>query len=330
MTITPWHQVLRRDRLRWLGLVAHEHFHTWNIKRLRPRGLGPFDYEREVYTPSLWIAEGLTSYYDDLLLVRAGLMKESEYLDKLGANIAAVQGRPGRLVQPLAQASFDAWIKHYRQDENSVNSSVSYYTKGAVVGWLLDAEIRRATGGRASLDHVMRAAFERFRAEGFAPDEFRALASEVAGTDLGPFFARTVDTAVELDFGGALQWWGLRFAPTAGRRGDDPVPGYLGATIDGGNLVQSVHRGTPAWDAGLAVGDEVIALDGARIDPGAIDWHLERRGAGHEGTLLVARRGRMVQVPLTLGEEPGRSWEVQIDPGASPQADRRRRAWLGL
>jgi predicted metalloprotease with PDZ domain len=131
----------------WLGLVAHEFFHAWNVKRLRPAALGPFDYEREVYTTDLWIAEGLTSYYDDLLVLRAGLSTRDEYLAALSNQIQALQTTPGRLVQPVAGASYDAWIRHYRPDENSPNVAVSYYTKGAVVGFLLDMRVREATRG---------------------------------------------------------------------------------------------------------------------------------------------------------------------------------------
>ena len=217
MVIDRWHRAERPGRLKWLGLVSHEYFHTWNVKRMRPEGLGPFDYEHEVYTPSLWIAEGLTSYYDDLLLVRADLMEPDEYLQRLSENIADVQQRPGRLVQALGESSRDAWIKHYRRDENSKNTTVSYYTKGAVVGWLLDAEIRRATGDARSLDDVMRAMWSRHRHEPYTPSDFRGVASEVAGRDLSAFFDAHVDRAGELDFGGALQWWGLRWAPRTTR-----------------------------------------------------------------------------------------------------------------
>ena len=333
MMTSRWNLVRREDRLRWLGLVSHEFFHTWNVKRLRPAGLGPFDYEREVHTRLLWVAEGITSYYDDLLLARAGLMTEDEYLDRLTQNIGRVQERPGRRVQPLSEASFDAWIKHYRRDENTPNSTVSYYTKGSVVGFLLDAEIRRASRDHASLDDVLRVAWSRHSKEGFSPEEFRSIASEQAGTDLSEFFAATVDRTDELDFGGALQWWGLRFAPPPDPDDtDEPVAGWLGANVGsvGGRLmVQQVRRGTPAFDAGLNVGDELLAIDDERVTEATIDKRLNRLGADRVVELLVARRGRIRRLAATLGELPrGSRWRVEPDPGASPLADRRRARWL--
>jgi predicted metalloprotease with PDZ domain len=145
---TRWTTRTRKAYLAWLGLASHEFFHVWNVKRLRPAELGPFDYEHEVHTHSLWVAEGFTDYYADLALHRAGLMTRDEYLEVLSSKIEGVQSTPGRHVQSVSLASFDAWIKHYRPDENSVNTAVSYYTKGAVIAFLLDARIRSATGGR--------------------------------------------------------------------------------------------------------------------------------------------------------------------------------------
>lgn len=323
MMTSRWNTARRAERLRWLGLVSHEFFHTWNVKRLQPAELARPDYERELYTPSLWIAEGVTSYYDDLLLARSGLMTEDEYLERMSSNIADVQHRPGRRVQPLSAASFDAWIKHYRRDENSVNSSVSYYTKGAVVAWLLDARIRRATQDRRSLDDLMRLARARTQGEGYSPEAFRALASELAGVDLSAFFADTVDGTEELDFGGALQWWGLRFRPRSG-----PIAGWLGASVDRDLIVTEVLRDGPAWHAGLTVGDEILALDDERLSEALLDRRLAALGPGHSGQLLVARRGHLRQLGLTLGPPPQRSWALQPDPGASPIAARRRAAWL--
>ncbi|MFQ5654177.1 MAG: M61 family metallopeptidase, partial [Planctomycetota bacterium] len=196
----------------WLGLVSHEFFHTWNVKRLRPVELGPFDYEREVTTRSLWIAEGLTSYYDDLLLERAGLLTRKQYLKALSGQIEGLQTTPGRKVHALEMTSYDSWIKFYRGDENSPNSTISYYTKGAVVGFLLDAAIRRATAGERSLDDVMRLAYERYSgARGYTPEEFRATAAEVAGIDLGEWFRHALEGTGELSYDEALAWYGLRF-----------------------------------------------------------------------------------------------------------------------
>src|SRR6185503_18522278 len=168
--------------LSWLELASHEYFHAWNVKRLRPVELGPFDYEREVPTRSLWVVEGITDYYGALLLRRAGFITNDEYFQSVTIHIEGLQNTVGRSVQSLEQSSFDAWIRQYRPDENSVNVSMSYYTKGHVVGLLLDAKIRTLTSGAKSLDDVMRLAYSRYSASrGYTPDEFRAVAEEVAG-----------------------------------------------------------------------------------------------------------------------------------------------------
>lgn len=328
LVVSRWSQARPDDRASLLSLVAHEHFHAWNVKRLRPEGLGPFDYEREVYTPLLWVAEGVTSYYDDLLVARAGLVDEDAYLARMSDNVEDVQGTPGRLVEPVSEASLDAWTEHYRPDDDSTNRSVDYYTKGAVVGWLLDAEVRRATDDRASLDDVMRRLYALGRP--IRPEDVRAVAAEVAGRDLGPFFDRYVDGTEELDYGPALQWWGLAWKEPPDPPDGAPVPGWLGlstATRDGKLVVTEVKRGTPAWDAGLSPSDELLAIDGFRL-AGDLDARLAQLGEARAIELLLARRGVVRTLPVTLGRAPDRTWELEVDPGASPQAARRRAAWL--
>ena len=188
-----WATRTRRAYNAWLDLASHEFFHVWNVKRLRPVELGPFDYENENHTRSLWIAEGVTDYYADLALHRAGLITRDEYLDSLSDKIEELQTTPGRLVQSAEMASFDAWIKYYRPDENSINTSISYYTKGSVVALLLDARVRKATNGAKSLDDVMKAAYEKYAgSRGYTADEFRAVAEQVAGVSLKAFWDHAV------------------------------------------------------------------------------------------------------------------------------------------
>jgi len=197
----------------WLSLISHEFFHTWNVRRLRPANLARYDYEQENLTRSLWIAEGITSYYEDVILVRAGLIDRTSYLKRLSKQIQGLQTTPGRLVQSLSDSSFDAWIKYYRPDENSNNSRVSYYIKGCVVAFLLDARIREATSDAKSLDDVMRMLYsEHSNASGFTDEDFRRVASSVAGVDLSEWFELHINSAVELDYEPALKWFGLQFA----------------------------------------------------------------------------------------------------------------------
>jgi predicted metalloprotease with PDZ domain len=202
--------------LRWLNFISHEYCHAFNVKRLRPFELGPFDYEREPHTESLWISEGVTSYVGGLAVIRAGLSTPQAFLDGLSAQIRQLQGAPGRLTQTLAQSSLDVWTSESVSGVNTnANTSVSYYIKGQIAGFLLDAEIRRATGGVKALDDLMRLAFLRYGGErGFTPEQFRATASEVAGRDLGAWFRRVVSSTEELDYAAALDWFGLQLSGT--------------------------------------------------------------------------------------------------------------------
>ena len=330
-----------RDGYRdWLELVSHELFHVWNVKRLRPAELGPFDYEGEVYTRSLWFAEGTTSYYDGLLVHRAGLSSRDEYFKKLSKEIEALQTTPGRRVQPLEDSSFDAWIKYYRRDENSVNSGISYYTKGAVVSFLLDARIRQATGGRRSLDDVLRLAWRRYSGErGFEREELRALASEVAGTDLDAWLTHALETTEELDYGPALAWYGLRFVESEDsdeknekdEKALEEPAGWLGVDTEvqsGRLVVTQVRRETPAYEAGLNVGDEIVGLGDYRVPPEGWEERLEAYRPGQRETLLVARRERLTRLPVVFGEKPRLRWKLEIDPAATPEQRARLEDWL--
>lgn len=328
-----WATRTRKGYLGWLNLVSHEFFHVWNVKRLRPVELGPFDYENENYTRSLWIAEGITEYYGPLTVRRAGLSSAEEYLASLSETIHSLQSTPGRLVQSAEQASWDAWIKLYRPDENSGNTSISYYTKGAVAAWLLDARIRQSTGNTKSLDDVMRLAFAGFSGDrGFTTEEFKALACDVAGIPLGGFFQHTVESTDELDYTQALDWFGLRFKPPETPKDGGVIRGVIGCEtrIDHGRLiVKRVPRGTPASEAGLSVDDEIIAIDDFRVRPDQISHRLESYRPGDKVSILLARRDVLMRLDLRLGDEPKR-WALEILPDATDAQKRNLSAWLGL
>jgi predicted metalloprotease with PDZ domain len=199
----------------WLSLVGHEYFHAFNVKRLRPVELGPFDYENPPRTPSLWISEGLTTYYGELIVCRAGLVKAEGFLQSLSSHISQLQNGPGRLVQSLEESSLNVWTNSRSGVQTDDKTTVSYYVKGPVAGFLLDARVRKATNGAKSLDDVMRLAYQRYSGEkGFTPQEFVAVASEVAGADQSEWYKHTIASAEELDYSEALDWFGLRFAKT--------------------------------------------------------------------------------------------------------------------
>jgi predicted metalloprotease with PDZ domain len=324
-----WHARVRKDYLNWLGLVSHEFFHVWNVKRLRPIELGPFDYENEVYTKNLWIAEGVTSYYTELGLRRAGLCTQEEFLERLSGDIERLQTTPGRLVHPLEMASYDAWIKLYRNDENSPNTTISYYLKGAVVAFLLDVKIQVATGGARCLDDMLRLAYAHYAGErGFTREEFRAMAQEVAGVDLSAWFRSVLETTDELDYTEALEWFGLRFKTEPGAT---PSKGWLGLvtrTDNGRLLVSQVRRDTPGWQYGFNVDDELLAIDDYRVRPQQWETRLEQYRPGDSATVLVARRDRLQRLPVTFGAEPPRVWKLEVLPEASAAQQARLQAWL--
>ena len=324
-----WTTSSRPRYLRWLGLVSHELFHAWNGKRLRPVELGPFDYEAEVHTESLWVVEGLTSYYADLAVHRAGLSTEAEYLEALSRRIRGLQTTPGRAVQSVTLASWDAWIKFYRDDENSPNSSVSYYTKGAVVGFLLDVRIRAATGGARSLDDVLRRAYARYSGDrGFTPNEFRAAAEAVAGAPLSGWFAHALDSTGELEYAEALDWLGLTFDDDDDDGDDDGWIGAVVRTVDGRLVVARVPRETPAHAAGFNVDDEILAIGGHRVLPSEWNGRIAEAGPGARLDVLVARRGALRRIAVETAAPPARRWELRPVDDPTPAQTRNRAAWL--
>ena len=327
-----WSTRTRRAYLAWLDLASHEYFHAWNVKRLRPAELGPFDYENENITRSLWIAEGFTDYYADLQVLRAGLQTRDEYLEDLSSTIELLQTTPGRLVQSAEMASFDAWIKYYRPDENSNNTTISYYTKGTVIAFLLDAKIRKATNGTKSLDDVMRTAYQKFSGpKGYTPEEFRAVAEQVAGTSLKVFWDTAVESTSELDYPETLDTFGLRFKPALPPPADRPAKPWLGIStrIDNGRLlVAQVQRDSPADVAGLNVDDEILAIDDFRVRADRLDNRLEQYQRGDKVTFLVARREQLVRIPVTFGVEPAKGWRLELNPAATDTQRRQLDAWL--
>ncbi|MEO1232266.1 MAG: hypothetical protein AAFZ18_25540 [Myxococcota bacterium] len=323
----------------WLGLASHELFHAWNGKRLRPAVLGPFDLEREAYTESLWIVEGLTSYYDDLILRRAGLHNDKSYLAELSKVAESVARTPGEEVQSLARSSFDAWIEFYRPDPESRNQGISYYRKGALVGLALDAEIREVTGDRLSLDDVMRAAWKDYSgARGYGDDDFYDVLEAVGGAGVRARAEALARTPERIDIEPTLRRLGLRFAESKASPKDDPLAradwagrrsdlGWTGSLKEGRWVVGEVLRGGPAWSGGIFPGDEVLAIDGDRLPADGPTPLLRRHPPESVIEVLVARRGRVQVRTVRVGVRPEKL-EIVIDERASPETERRRSAWL--
>ncbi|QNL50091.1 M61 family metallopeptidase [Olivibacter sp. SDN3] len=285
----------------FLGLVAHEYFHLWNIKRLRPVALGPFNYDEENYTTNLWIAEGFTAYYDNLLVRRGGFYTENEYLKMLADDVSAVENRPGNHIQSLSESSFDAWIKYYRPDENSVNSVVSYYNKGALMAMMMDVKILHATNGEKGLDDVMKLAYNEFykkRDKGYTDEEFKALAEDVAGISLDDIYS-LVNNAVTPDYNEYLNYVGLELV-NVNEGYEIPDLGIRTNTSDGRFLVQSVLRGSGAWDGGINVKDELIGVNGYRIDANGKELNrvVQSSKIGDSLNFLVSRDGILKELDV--------------------------------
>src|SRR5437764_8586571 len=328
----------------FLLLVAHEFFHLWNVKRVRPSAFTPYDWTRENHTRLLWAMEGLTSTYEVVALLRAGIATPQRFLEIWAERITQLLRTPGRLRTSLSQASFDAWIKHYRPDESTPNTTVSYYLKGSIVGFLLDLELRRRSGGTRSPDDLVRSLFEKHgRPPGLPEDGVEKVAIElVADPSMHEWFQRAIHSTQELQFDEALAGMGLKALQRAATGADDkgtaakepPEPpaqvrGWLGATVreKGPALtVTAVTEGSPAQSSGLAAGDELVALDGFRAD---LKSRLARSQPAQTVRLSLFRMDELLEVPVQLVAPPLDTVTFLPDREAAPAQLALREKWLG-
>ncbi|NES94628.1 MAG: M61 family metallopeptidase [Desertifilum sp. SIO1I2] len=319
---------------RFLQLVAHEFFHLWNVKRLRPKELEVFDYDGENYTPSLWFCEGTTSYYDLLLPLRAGIYDAKTFLAELGKEITRLQTTPGRLVQPLSESSWDAWIKLYRPDANSGNSQISYYLKGELVSLLLDLLIRAQHENRRSLDDVMRQMWEEFGKPevGFTAEQLQQRISTIAEVDLTEFFERYLETTEELPFNRYLKPFGLRLESDRDEASSPGVP-FLGLTVkteNGKAMVKSAIAHSPAQNAGIDAGDELLAINEIRVTAEQLSDRLQDFAAGYTIRVSAFHQDTLITVPVTLSEpQPTRYQLVPVE-NPTPQQQQLFQGWLGV
>ena len=320
----------------FLELVAHEFFHLWNVKRIHPEMLGPFDYEREVYTTLLWVMEGFTSYYDTIVPCRAKLWGPDKYLKKMADRIQKFEEKPGRRRQSLSESSFDTWVKLYQPNENSTNCQMSYYEKGELVGLCLDLEIRHRTGNRKSLDDVLRLLYRDYgrHGEGFPEGEFKRTCEKVAGS-LDRFFRDLVDGVGEIPWNHYLDFAGLTLEKEA-RKPEEGEPARksrawlgIGTAKSGGVLsIASVVEDAPAWKAGLSAKDEVIAIDGLKLSADDFERRLDEYDPGDRARFTVFRSGYLREIPVTLGAKENVTWAIHR--GKAPSALQKRiyEGWL--
>lgn len=320
---------------RYLTLVTHEFFHVWNVKRLRAAGLGPFDYTRETYTSLLWAMEGITEYYTDLLLTRAGLLTPQRYLERLADDIVTLQSTPGRLLQSLACSSWDTWIKLYRPDENSVNTSISYYLKGAVVAALLDLEIRRRTSGARSLDDVLRYLYATypFNGPGVQPEDYLAAIREVADVDCSDFFARYINAVDELPYESSLGAAGLTLRWDWKEKTVDNGPqstlGLRTKSEAGQFKVAQVLSDGPAYQAGVSADDEIVAVAGWRVtDEAALRERLNDHKPGELVLLTIFRREELRTIAVQLAAAPRDKLTLERVPEPTELQRRIYNGWL--
>ena len=333
----------------FLALEAHEFFHTWNVKRLRPAVLGSIDHTKEVHTTLLWAMEGITSYYDHLVLARAGLITEERYREFIAETITKLRQQPGRFKLSLSQSSFLTWVKLYKQDANWVNTGVSYYLKGELVALCLDLAIRDRTSGRKSLDDVMRTLYERYPVDGegipekhaHSKDGWRATIEEVTGLSWRAFWAKYIDGTDEVDFETFLHkvGWSLKpmfrdeHAEDKELKGDYGGPGaWLGVEakeVEKRVKITNVLVASPALSVGIAPDDELVALDGMQVK--GMEWlekRLRERLPGDYVTLHVFRRGELVEHRVMLGDNPPEKWIIEVPRSPGARALRLRKAWL--
>jgi predicted metalloprotease with PDZ domain len=324
---------LPREYRGFLSLVSHEFFHLWNVKRIRPDALGPFDYTQENYTKNLWVAEGITDYYADLVLRRAGLISENEYLAASARSIQALQNTPGRLEQSVEESSFDSWIKFYRPDENSVNSQISYYDKGAILGLLLDLEIRKRSNGAKSLDDVMRYLYVEFfkKDRNYSPADFQKACELMAGSSLEDFFNRFVRGKEELDYK-VFEAAGLRLetnGPPGANAAADRV--FFGADVTQDQdrlMVRRVYAGSPAYEQGLNAGDQLVALDNLRVTSTSFNARLAEKKPGDLVNLTIFRFDGLSTLLIKLGARRDGTYRIVPQPNATPAQKKIYQDWL--
>lgn len=323
--------------LRFLALVSHEYFHLWNVKRLRPIALGPFNYDAENYTTNLWIAEGFTAYYQDIFTKRAGLQTPEKYLAGLAASISALENEPGNKIQSASESSFDAWIKQYRPNENSRNSTVSYYSKGSVLALIMDLEIIHSTKGKAGLDEVMKAMYDEYyvkQKRGYTDAEFKAMAEKIAGHSLNEIYDNYVNGLKTIDYNKYLNYAGYSIKNDAEQLNE----AYLGiatALREGKMMISQVARGSGAWNAGLNVNDEIVSIDNyviKKTSSGSVEMlkHIAGQRVGDKVKVSVIRDGLEKIIEVPLGRNPSAKYSISsIEVPSASQMNVRKR-WLKL
>lgn len=318
----------------FLQLVAHEYHHLWNVKRLRPVALGPFDYDNENYTSNLWIAEGFTAYYENKIMLRAGFNQPEGFVSEVATALANVENTTGSRIQSVAEASFDAWIKYYRPNENSSNTTVSYYNKGEVVGLIMDLEIANATKGAKSLDDVMKAMYLQCKTlkRGYTDAEFKAMVEKISGINFDDFYAKYVNGTAPVDYVKYFGYAGINVSNDNTGKKFEETP-YLGASFaqkGGAIVVSAVSRNSAAWIGGLNVNDELLSLGNNAVDPRANSLPPMNGKVGEMFKVIVKRDGNIKELSLLLKASPNIKLSTAFNEKATATQLAVRKAWMGI
>ena len=300
----------------FISLVAHEYFHLWNVKRMRPKTLGPFDYDSENYTDLLWVMEGFTSYYDELALRRAGFYTQEEYINKLFGTINYVENQPGNLVQPVAHASFDAWIKAYRPNENSVNTTISYYSKGQILAAMLDLYIINKFKGKKSLDDFMQqlyADFYKAKDVGYTEEEFQKSLEQFLGEGMDWFFDNYIYDTKIVDYRKFFKGVGLIVGDSNAQNEADAYLGVRTKNEGGKVIISTVYSGSAAEMQGLSVNDEIIAIDGYRVDKSDFEDMLEMKNVNDSFEVMIARDNLIKTYTIKMGGHNRKQYKYSTD-----------------
>ena len=314
----------------WLSFIAHEFFHLYNVKTIRPIALGPFDYDRENYTDMLWFSEGVTSYYENLILNRAGLFTMEDVFRELKISISNYENIPGHLFQSVAESGFDSWMLFFNRSENASNTTISYYDKGCAIGMFLDLAIRHKSGNNRSLDDVMRTLYKVYYKglnRGFTNAEFREVCEKTAEASLAEIFDVYIPTTAEIDYSKYLAYAGLSIDA-------EPVetPGtWIGTNTrdEGGNLVISrVEWNSPAYNAGLSPNDIIKEINGEKATAELLNNILSSGNPGDKISITISHRDITNNVEVMLGRKTIKSFEIKLLPNPSPEQIAILNNWL--
>lgn len=316
----------KKGYARFLNLVAHEYFHLWNVKRIRPKELGPFDYERENYTRLLWVAEGFTVYYENIILRKAGLIKDGKFCRTTAERITTVENTPGNQVQSVTDASWDAWIKAYRPNANSSNATISYYSKGALVALMLDLCIIQASKAERNLDDVMRYLYEEIykkQQRGFTEEEIKAVLEQVAVKDLTSLFEKHIYGTQTINYAKYLAYVGLNLEA---QTKTTPYLGISTRRVRKKLNITTIKKGSPAYQCGLNVHDEIVSINDQKVKD--IARFMEDQKVGNQLKVEIRRDGNVKKFLIPLENNPQVTYKLTNKKNKSEQQKIAYKKWL--